>query len=172
MVIIENARGLTFKRNATLLAHVRECLRVLYYSIHIRILCTSQSAVPQSRGRCYVVGIRGPRVGFKWPKVLKMVDLKHVLNRSIVKTCYNLNERQTELMGKLPDEFKGRLEKDWYCIDIGCSLKWASCSKGKCPCLTRSRAMGTLLEQASPRPYSVRAWGHPRASKQCHLAHE
>ncbi|MFM7988687.1 MAG: DNA cytosine methyltransferase, partial [Candidatus Fonsibacter sp.] len=46
-----------------LLAHVKERLRGLHYPIHIRILCTSQSAVPQSRGRCYMVGIRGPKVG-------------------------------------------------------------------------------------------------------------
>ena len=77
VVIIENVRGLTFKRNAALLAHVKDCLQALHYSIHIRILCTSQSAVPQSRGRCYVVGIRGPKVGFKWPKVLTTVGLKH-----------------------------------------------------------------------------------------------
>ena len=64
VVTIENVRGLTFKRHATLLSHVKECLQALQYSIHIRILCISQSAVPQSRGRCYVVGIRGPKVGF------------------------------------------------------------------------------------------------------------
>ena len=147
VVIIDNVRGLTFKRNAALLAHVKERLRVLHYSIHIRILCMSQSAVPQSRGRCFVVGIRGPKVGFKWPIVLQMVDLNHFLNRSIVQKCHNLNERQTQLMCKLQEKLKGRLEKDWSCIDIGCSLKWASCSKGKCPCLTRSRACGHYLHR-------------------------
>ena len=76
VVIIEHVRGLTFKRNAALSAHVNDCLQALHYSIRIRILCTSQSAVPQSRGRCYVVGIRGPKVGFKWPNVLTMVGLK------------------------------------------------------------------------------------------------
>ena len=85
VVIIENVRGLTFKRNAALLAHVKECLQALHYSVHIRILCTSQSAVPQSRGRCYVVGIRGPKVVFKWPKVLSMVGLQHFVDRHIVK---------------------------------------------------------------------------------------
>ena len=52
VVIIENVRGLTFKRNAALLAHLKDCLQATHYSVHIRILCTSQSAVPQSRGRC------------------------------------------------------------------------------------------------------------------------
>ena len=40
MVIIENVRGFTFKRNAGLLAHVKDCLQALHFSIHIRILCT------------------------------------------------------------------------------------------------------------------------------------
>ena len=65
VVIIENVRGFTFKRNAALLAHVKDCLQALHYFVHIRIVCTSQSAVPRSRGRCYVVGIRGPKVGFE-----------------------------------------------------------------------------------------------------------
>ena len=46
VVIIENVRGFAFKRNATLLAHLKDCLQAMHYSIHIRILCTSLSAVP------------------------------------------------------------------------------------------------------------------------------
>ena len=80
VVIIENVCGFTFKRNAALLAHVEDCLQALHYSAHIRILCMSQTAIPQSRCRCYVVGIRGPKVGFKWPKVLTMVGLKHLVD--------------------------------------------------------------------------------------------
>ena len=112
MVVIENFRGLTFTRNAALLAHGKECLRVLHYSIHIRILCTSQYAVPQSHGRCYVVGIRGPKVGFKWPQVLTMAGLKHFLDRRIVKKRHNLQEKQTKLLGRLQETHKDRLEKD------------------------------------------------------------
>ena len=48
-------------------------------------------------------------------------------------------------MGKLQEKHNGILEKDWYCIDVGCSFKWVSCLKGKCPCLTRSRACGHYL---------------------------
>ncbi|MFM7987661.1 MAG: DNA cytosine methyltransferase [Candidatus Fonsibacter sp.] len=83
VVIIENVRGLILKRNAVLLAQVKDIVRGLHYSIHIRILCTSQPAVPQSRGRCYMVGIRGPKGGLKWPKVLIVVGLQHLLDRKI-----------------------------------------------------------------------------------------
>ena len=107
MVIIENVRGFTFKTNAMLLAHVKDCLQALHYSVHIRILCTSQSAVPQSRGRCYVVGIRGPKVGFKWPKVLTMVGLQHFFDRHIVKKNHPLNKRQNTLLRKLQENHKG-----------------------------------------------------------------
>ena len=145
VVIIENVRGLTFKRNAGLLAHVKDCLQALHYSIHIRILCTSQSAVPQSRGRCYVVGIRGPKVGFKWPKVLTTVGLKHLLGRNLIKKNRRLNSRLTRLLHKLREKHKGGLEKGWYCFDVGASWKFVSCLKGKCPCLTHSRACGHYL---------------------------
>ena len=97
VVIIENVRGLTFKRNAALLAHVKDCLQALHYSIRIRILCTSQSAAPQSRGRCYVVGIRGPKVGFEWPTVLTMVGLKPFLDRHLTKKKHALHSRQKQL---------------------------------------------------------------------------
>ena len=90
VVIIENVRGFAFKRNAALLAHVKDCLQAMHYSVHIRILCTSQSAVPQSRGRCYVVGIRGQKVCFKWPKVLPMVGLKHFLDRTLIEKKHAL----------------------------------------------------------------------------------
>ena len=81
--------------------HVKDCLNALHYSIHIRILCSPQSAVPQSRGRCYLVGIRGPKVGFKWPNVLTMVGLQNFLNRHIVKKHHKLNKVQTQFLGKL-----------------------------------------------------------------------
>ena len=145
VVIIENVRGFTLKMNAALLARVKECLQALHYSIHIRIVCTSQSAVPRSRDRCYVVGIRGLKVGLKWPKVLTMVGLQYFLDRNIVKKKHMLNNRHNTLLCKLLEKRKGRLENDWYCIDVGCSLQWVSCLKGKCPCLTRSRACGHYL---------------------------
>ena len=93
VVIIENVRACTFKRTAAFSALVKDCLQALHYSIHIRILCTPRSAVPQSRGRCYVVGIRGTKVGFKRPKVITLVGLQHFLGRHIVKQKHALNAR-------------------------------------------------------------------------------
>ena len=144
-MIIENVRGCALKRNATLLAHVKDCLQATHYSAHIRILCTSQSAVPQSRGRCCVVGIRGQKVCFKWPKVLPMVDLKQLLGRTLIEKKHALNNQQKELLSKLQETHKRRLEKAWYCFDAGATLKCVSCLKGKCPCLTHSRPGGPYL---------------------------
>ena len=145
VVIIENVRGLTFKRNAGLLNHVKDCLQALHYSVHIRVMCTSKSAVPQSRGRCYVVGIRGPKVPFKWPRDLPTVDLKHFLDQRLVKQEHSLNSRQHKLLLKLQEKHKGKLEKGWYCFDAGASWRFVSCLKDKCPCLTRTRACGHYL---------------------------
>ena len=66
----------------------------MHYSVHIRILCIPQSAAPQSRGRCYVVGIRGPKVGFEWPKVITTVGLNDCVDRHIIKKKHALNSLQ------------------------------------------------------------------------------
>jgi hypothetical protein len=93
VAVIENVRGLTFRRHAGLLQHVKDCLHAVGYTVHVRILCTSESAVPQSRGRCYIVGIRSPKAPFKWPKKLPLVKLEHFLDTGNVKTGHPLNRR-------------------------------------------------------------------------------
>ena len=107
-VIIDNVCGLTLQRNAALLVHVKDCLQALHYSIRIRIMCTSQSAVLQSHGLCYVVGIRGPKVGLKWPNASTTVGLQHFVDRHIIKNNYEMNARQTKPLGKLAEKRKGR----------------------------------------------------------------
>ena len=69
VVIIENVRGLTFRRHVGLLQHVKDCLQGVIYALHVRILRTSQSGAPQSRGHCYTVGVRLPKVPCKWPRL-------------------------------------------------------------------------------------------------------
>ena len=170
VVIIENVRGFAFKRNAALLAHLKDCLQATHYSVHIRILCTSQSAVPQGRGRCYVVGIRGQKVCFKWPKVVPMVGLKHFSDRTLMEKKHALNRRQKELLSKLQETHKGRLEKAWYCFDAGATLKFVSCLKGKCPCLTHSRPGGPYLPRLR-RFLTLREHGALQGLPRCHLVH-
>jgi DNA (cytosine-5)-methyltransferase 1 len=142
VVIIENVRGLTHKRNAGLLQHVKDCLQAAKYTVHLRVLCTSDSAVPQSRGRCYLVGIRSPKAAFQWPKPLPFVGLEHFLDKSLKNAEHCLTHRQKKIMHTLQGKNKGKLEKSWYCFDAGASEKFVSCMKDKCPCLTRARAGG------------------------------
>lgn len=142
VVIIENVRGLTHKRNASMLQHVKDCLQAAKYTVHLRVLCTSESAVPQSRGRCYLVGIRSPKTPFQWPKKLHPVGLEHFLDKNLSNSEHPLNRRQKKIMHTLQGKHKGKLEKSWYCLDAGASKKFVSCLKDKCPCLTRSRACG------------------------------
>lgn len=145
VVIIENVRGLTHRRNAGLLQHVKDCLQAAKYTVHLRVLCTSDSAVPQSRGRCYLVGIRSPKVAFRWPKPLPTVGLKHFLDKNLAKSEHSLTHRQKKIMQKLQRKHKGRLEELWYCFDAGASMQFMSCLKDKCPCLTRARAGGRYV---------------------------
>ena len=141
VVIIENVRGLTFRKHAGLLQHVKDCLKAVGYTLHVRIMCTSQSAVPQSRGRCYIVGIRSPKVRFQWPKLLPLVQLEHFLDTTNTNSEHPLNHRQQKLMRKLAEKHK-KLDKCWYCFDAGASWRYVQCLKDKSPCLTRSRASG------------------------------
>ena len=154
LVIIENVRGLTFRRHAWLLQHVKDCLQGVGYTLHVRILCTSQSGVPQSRGRCYLVGIRSPKAPFKWPRTLPVVKLENFLDARRINLEHPLNRRQQTLMRKLQAKHKGRLEKHWFCFDAGASLRYAQCCKDRSPCLTRARAGGALCAQTSPVPFS------------------
>ena len=101
VVIIENVRGLTFRRHARL-QHVKGCLQGVGYTLHVRILCTSESGVPQSRGRCYIVGVRSPRVPFKWPRTLPVVKLESFLYIRRVNLGHPLSRRQQTLQGQEP----------------------------------------------------------------------
>ena len=142
LVIIENVRGLTFRRHAWLLQHVKDCLQGVGYTLHVRILCTSQSGVPQSRGRCYLVGVRSPKAPFKWPRTLPVVKLENFLDARRINLEHPLNRRQQTLMRKLQTKHKGRLEKHWFSFDAGASLRYVQCCKDRSPCLTRARAGG------------------------------
>lgn len=145
VVIIENVRGLTFKQHRGLLQHVKDCLQAMGYDTHVRVLCTSDSAVPQSRGRCYVVAIRSPKHPFKWPKTLPSVKLEHFLDTTCVKAEHSLNHRQKTVLRKLQEKHNHRLETSWFCYDAGASWSYVQCLKDKCPCLTRSRSSGHYL---------------------------
>ena len=50
-------------------------------------------------------------------------------------------------------------------LEVGVMLE------GQVPIPYPRTGVRTLLAQASPVPFSGRAWGPPRASNQCHLAH-
>ena len=115
MAIIENVRGLTFRRHAWLLQQAAG------YTWHVRAVCTSESAVPQSRGRCYIVGIRSPRVPFQWPKVLPALKLEHFLDTGRINLEHPLNSRQRKILRKLQEKHGGGLDKHWYCFDAGAS---------------------------------------------------
>lgn len=142
VVILENVRGLTHKRNEAVLQHVKDCLQAVKYTVHLRVLCTSESAVPQSRGRCYLVGIRSPKTHFQWPKPLPAVGLQHFLDKNLKNSEHPLNRRQKTMMDTLQETHMHKLEKSWYCFDAGASTRFVSCLKDKCPCLTRARAGG------------------------------
>jgi hypothetical protein len=112
------------------------------------------------------LGIRGPKVGFKWPKVIPMAGLKHFSDRHIVKKKHALNKRLNTLLGKLKRDTQGHigeglvLHRCWLFLEVGVMLE------GQVPMPYPFTGVQTLPAQASPVPYSGRAWGLPRASNQ------
>jgi DNA (cytosine-5)-methyltransferase 1 len=65
--VMENVRGLTFKRHAAYLAAVIERFEALGYTVEWRVLNAADFGVPQTRQRLFVVG-RRDGVPIEWPR--------------------------------------------------------------------------------------------------------
>ena len=70
VVIVENARGLTFKQHRHVLDDILRIMEQLGYVTKWRVLNTKEHGIPQSRPRLYIVGVRKDSCvhKFRWPK--------------------------------------------------------------------------------------------------------
>ena len=69
VVVVENVRGLTFKKHQHILNDIIGVMKQLGYLTTWRVLNTRHHGIPQSRPRLYIVGIREDTCAhtFHWP---------------------------------------------------------------------------------------------------------
>ncbi len=133
--IIENVRGLLQAKHKPVLRGITKGLRVLGYSVYVKLLNTINSGIPHSRPRVFIVGIHGGKQTFQWPPDLKLPKsalAKHLHTERVGDTVLDMTRFERRI-GK-----KDLWEKG-FIADVGASKRFAHIMRGKCPCLTRTR---------------------------------
>jgi len=147
VVVIENVRGLTFKKHATVLTSIVNILRGLSYCVHTKVLNTSDHGIPQNRPRLYIVAILGSQTRRKyvWPSVVKEPDLHRFLDvgnrnhKSDINKCSNIALGNIVHFRKKMQKEKIDMFKKWYVIDIHAGKNYRHMARNCSPCITKSR---------------------------------
>ena len=82
VAVIENVRGLTFKKHAEVLKSIVKILQGLNYRVHKKVLNTREHGIPHNRPRLYIVAIlqSGMRRKYVWPEPVIEPDLHRFLD--------------------------------------------------------------------------------------------
>lgn len=147
VVVIENVRGLTFKKHASLLTSIVDLLRGLTYSVHTKVLNTCDHGIPQNRPRLYIVAILRSHMRHKyvWPAVVtepalcRFLDVerrgrKRDINQSSAIALDNILHFRKKMRMEKIDIFK-----KWYVIDIHAGKNYRHMAHNRSPCITKSR---------------------------------
>lgn len=148
VVILENVRGLTFKKHAHVLADIVSVLTLLGYKITKRVCNTRDHGIPQSRPRLYIIAIRKSCHvhKFPWPSPVKAPPLLRFVDSSKAKKDSINALGATALANVL---YWRRVKKQAegidilalpYVLDVGASPKFRCIMWDCSPCLTKSRA--------------------------------
>ena len=79
--LLENSDQLQTTNNGTLAEAIITRLKNLQYSVHARVINTSNYGLPQNRSRLWIVGIRNDVLchQFKWPDLIPHIPLDQLL---------------------------------------------------------------------------------------------
>lgn len=144
-VVLENVKGLTFKKNAPVLAAIIRVLKTCGYRVWRRVVNTRQHGIPQSRPRLYIVGIQSVAVAhkFHFPKPVPCAELGRFLRRDVP------DSDVPPLRGRALKHVQRARRKTpnavGLVVDTGASKRFASAMVGCSPCLTKSRSRGYFL---------------------------
>ena len=141
VVVIENVRGLTFKKHATVLTSIVHILRGLSYCVHTKVLNTCDHGIPQNRPRLYIVAILGSQIRRKyvWPSVVKEPDLHRFLDvgncnhKSDINKCSNIALGNIVHFRKKMQKEKIDMFKKWYVIDIHAGKTYRHMARNRSP---------------------------------------
>jgi len=148
VVIIENVRGLTFKKHAHVLADVVSVLNMLGYKITKRVCNTRDHGIPQSRPRLYIIAIhKSCHVRkFPWPSPVKAPPLLRFVDNSKAKKD-TINDLGATALANVLYWRREKKQSDGidilalpYVLDVGASPKFRCMMLDCSPCLTKLRA--------------------------------
>ena len=147
VVVIENVRGLTFKKHARVLTSIVNILRGLTYCVHTRVLNTCNHGIPQNRPRLYIVAILRSHMHHKyvWPTDVSEPDLHRFLNAESKGRKHDINQYSTIALDNIV-HFRRKMKqekfdifKKWYVIDIYAGKNYRHMARNRSPCITKSR---------------------------------
>jgi len=149
VVVIENVRGLTFKKHASVLTSIVTILRGLPYCVHTKVLNTCDHGIPQNRPRLYIVAILGSKMRreYFWPSVVKEPDLHRFLDvgncghKRDINKCSNIALVNIVHFRKQMQKEKLDMFKKWYVIDIHAGKTYRHMARNRSPCITKSRGV-------------------------------
>ena len=146
--IVENVKGMTFKKFRPVLNGVVKALRSLNYYVYLKVLNAVDFQIPQRRKRLFIVAIRKDslRRKFAWPEPTGAKTLQSILDPW----------KDTDHCGRLPKlECSRDIAKKTYAkiyskginpvttlcaVDVSCSEKYMTFGVDVSPTLLRSRA--------------------------------
>jgi site-specific DNA-cytosine methylase len=153
VVVIENVRGLTFKKHASVLTSIVTILRGLSYCVHTKVLNTCDHGIPQNRPRLYIVAILGSKMRreYFWPSVVKEPDLHRFLDvgncghKRDINKCSNIALVNIVHFRKQMQKEKLDMFKKWYVIDIHAGKTYRHMARNRSPCITKSRGVTSVF---------------------------
>ena len=141
VAVIENVRGLTFKKHADVLNSIVRFLQGLSYRVHKKVLNTREHGILHNRPRLYIVAIlqSDMRRKYMWPEPVFEPDSHRFLDVQI-----NGRKRDINNFSKLATDnivhFRKKLQqekidifKHWYVIDIQAGKQYRHMARNRSP---------------------------------------
>ena len=145
LVVIENVKGLSQGKSNKILDKTLNALRDLGYTVEWKILNTRHSAIPHSRPRLYLVGIRSRHLvcSIEFPRCLRtspslesfldIDDVRPDTDRPTTTTFQRALVKAREVFGDR------KCNEALVVVDTGATESFCTVMEGCVPCITKSR---------------------------------
>lgn len=139
--VLENVKGLCFKRNLHVLKGIVAGLKASSYRVWYKVLNTRDHGVPQSRPRLYLVAIlrAAQALPFHFPKPIGRSPLSRFLRTPAEQGATPWKALKKAKLAKRRWEKAAKGPAVCLVTDVGASPRFASTMSDCCPCLTKSR---------------------------------
>jgi DNA (cytosine-5)-methyltransferase 1 len=148
IVVLENVKGLTQKKNSAILNGIINILKDVGYGVEWKILDTKENGIPHSRPRLYIVGIRSRCM-------CRSISFPRSIARAEFEQFIDVDDYSSEPMPE-SECFKVAIEKarkkwgdqvlnnSWLVVDTASSEQYSNSMMRCIPCITKSRGRHVL----------------------------